>query len=228
MKEIENIFSNSPVKKISCPNPKIPVIIDTREKQSLIAANLIERKANIKFEKLEIGDYMISNIVIERKTFSDFLSSIVNKRLQKQLVSLRKYDNCFLILENFHYNYNDFNMHENAIRGMILSIITNFKIPIIYTKNEEDTSKFLITLAKRCEKNNHPEISIRQNKTPQTLFEKKQFILEGFPGIGPTTAKAMIGKFKTLRRVFGSLPEELKELGLNELQIKNFLEIMND
>lgn len=228
MKEIENIFSNTPTQKVSCPNQKIPIIVDTREKQSLIAANLIEQKANIKFEKLDIGDYLISKIAIERKTFPDFLSSIVDKRLQKQLISLKKYENSFLILENFHYNYNEFNIHENAIRGMILSIITNFKIPIIYTKNEKDTSKFLIALARKYEKSGYSEFSIRQSKTPKTIQEKKQFVLEGFPEIGPNTSKKMMNKFKTLKKIFDSLPEELKEIGLNESQIKSFLSLLND
>ena len=52
MKEIENIFSKSPtIKEVPCPNPKIPIVVDTREKQSLIAANLLERKANISLRK---------------------------------------------------------------------------------------------------------------------------------------------------------------------------------
>ena len=73
MKEMENIFSKSPtLKEVICPNPKIQIIVDTREKQSLIAANLLEQKANISFEKLDIGDYLIGETCIERKTFSDF------------------------------------------------------------------------------------------------------------------------------------------------------------
>ena len=90
MKQIENIFSKSkPVKEPTCPNPKIPIIIDTREKQSLIAANLINQKANIKFEHLDIADYLIADTAIERKTFQDFVGSILNKRLTEQLQNLK-------------------------------------------------------------------------------------------------------------------------------------------
>lgn len=229
MKEIENIFSNSKtLKEETCPNPKIPIIVDTREKQSLIAANLIEKKSNIKFEKLEIGDYLIQNTIIERKTFSDFLSSMINKRLLEQLINMKKYEKHFLIIEGFGYNYNKFNIHENAIRGMLLSIATEFKIPTIYTCDENDTSKFLITLAKKYEKNNSPEISLRQNKTAKTLDEQKQFILEGFPGIGPSTAKSLLEEFGKLKNVFQALPEELQKIKLSEIQIKNFYSILND
>jgi Fanconi anemia group M protein len=229
MKEIENIFSNSTIiKKPICPNSKIPIIIDTREKQSLIAANLLEQKANISFEKLEIGDYIIGETCIERKTFSDFVSSMINKRLSEQLINIKKYSKYFLILEGFYYNYDKFKIHENAIRGMLLSIANDFKIPIIYTENELDTSKFLITLARHSEKSKIKAISIRQSKNLKTLEEQKQFILEGFPGIGPVAAKTLLIEFSNLKNIFNALPEELQKIKLDESQIKKFFRILND
>ena len=203
-KQIENIFSKTKSKKIiSCPNPKFPIIVDTREKQSLIAANLLEQKANIKFEKLEIGDYLVKDICIERKTFTDFLSSMINKRLLLQLKEIKKYPKPILLIEGFYYDYKNHNIHENAIRGMITSVATNFQIPIIFTENENDTSKYLINLAKKQEAQmNHPsgkrlkqEFSIRPTKTLETLEERKQFILEGLPGIGPTLSKKLLQKY---------------------------------
>jgi len=56
----------------------------------MISANLIEQKANIEYEKLEIGDYLIGNTIIERKTFSDFANSMINKRLISQLQEIKK------------------------------------------------------------------------------------------------------------------------------------------
>lgn len=227
MKEIENIFSKSPTEKITCPNPNCKIIIDTREKQSLIAANLIERKANTSFEKLEIGDYLVGDTIIERKTFSDFVGSMINKRLTSQLIEMQKYENRILILEGFNYNYSKFNIHENAIRGMILSILESFKTSIIYTDDERDTAKFLISIAKRQKKEKH-EFSIRQNKTIKSLAEQKQFILEGFPGIGPKSAKTLLNEFLNLKEIFNSKKEQLKKIGLNEKQITEFLRILEN
>jgi Fanconi anemia group M protein len=209
-KEIENIFSKKEIKK-ETQNIKVPIIIDTREKQSLVAANLLERGAKIKFETLEIGDYLIDNIAIERKTFKDFQGSIINKRLIEQLSNLKKYERCFLILEGFIYNYSDAILHENAIRGMLLSVALEFNIPIIYTEDEKDTAKFLITLAKKFDK---PKIdfSLRQKKTEMSFEEQKQFILEGFPGVGPTTAKKLLEKYKTLNEIFKQKKEKLEEI----------------
>ena len=228
MKTVENIFSKTKIQKeLPCPNLKIPIIVDTREKQSLIAANLLEQKANIKFEKLDIGDYLIEDTIIERKTFSDFVSSMLNNRLYKQLINIKKYPKYFLLLEGFYYNYNKFNIHENAIRGMLLSIANDFQIPIIYTEDEKDTSKFLITLARRFEKPKSSS-SIRQTKTIKNPEEQKQFVLEGFPGIGPVAAKTLLTEFFTLKNIFSSTPEELQKIKLDEQQIAKFFSLLND
>jgi ERCC4-type nuclease len=227
---IHNIFSSSPTEKeIPCPNPKIKIIIDTREKQSLVAANAIEQKANIKFEKLEIGDYLINDTIIERKTFSDFISSMLNRRLMPQLFNLKKYPKHFLLIEGFYYNYNSDFVHENAIRGMLLSIATDFQIPIIYTEGPKDTAKFLITLAKKYEKSKPKTFSLRHNKTEQTFQEKKEFILQGFPGIGPTLSQNLFEKFGTLKEIFKAPKKELEKISnFNENKIDEFLRLIKN
>jgi Fanconi anemia group M protein len=227
MKPIEDIFSNSKTKSgiVECPNPKVLIIIDTREKQSFIAANLLRKKANIKFENLDVGDYLIGDVLIERKNFSDFVSSILDKRLQEQMSNLRKNEKCFLLIEGFDYNYKKFNIRENAVRGMILSVALDFQIPIIYTKNEDETAEFLILTAKK-QGNKKQGHSIRQSKTPRTLQEQKQFILEGFPGIGQATAKKLLGKFRSLNEIFKADEEQLKKSEMNDSKIKSFRGIL--
>ena len=229
MKSVEDIFSKTKTKKESpCPNPKTKIIVDTREKQSLISANLLDKKANIEYEKLDIGDYLIKDTIIERKTFSDFVSSMINKRLIKQLSNIKKYPKYFLIIEGFDYKYSKFNVHENAIKGMFLSIAMDFQIPIIFTKDEEDTANFLILTAKKYEKQK-PENAIRQSITHKTKEEQKQFILEGFPGIGPIAAKNLLTKFSTLKEIFNATENQLKEIKkLDDKKIKKFLSLLRD
>ena len=225
MKPLENIFSKKPTKKGEvCPNPKNPIIIDIREKQSLIAANLLEQRANIKFETLEIGDYLIGEVIVERKTFSDFISSMIDKRLQDQLINLKKCPKPVLILEGNSYNSK---INSNAIKGMLISLATDFQIPIIPTKDERETSEFLILLAKRYE-NSKSDYSTRHNKTPKTLEKNKQFILEGFPGIGPTTSKKLLKEFPSLNQIFNASKEELEKCGMNEDKIKKFRQLLDE
>ena len=226
MKPIENIFTQFPQQISKPPNPATPIIIDTREKQSFIAANLIERNANIKFEHLQVADYLIADIAIERKTFSDFVNSMLNKRLHQQLWNLKKYPQHIVIIEGFDYRYHETRIHENAVRGMLLSIITDFHVPIIFTEDEQDTANFLILLAKKQDKPK-TTTSLRPSKSLPSLTQQKQFILEGFPGIGPTIAKQLLENFKTLKNIFNASEEQLSKINkFNKNKIEKFKQIL--
>lgn len=222
MKQIENIFSKTKSKKQPiCPNPKTPIIIDKRENQSLITANLIEQKANISHEILEIGDYLINDTIIERKTYQDFTSSITDKRLFAQVSEMKKYPIRYLIIEGFDFTYKS-RLHQNAIRGAILSITKH--IPIIYTENEADTSKFLIQIAKRQEKEPQ-EFATRPTRSTLSQEKQKQFILEGFPEIGPTAAKNLLEEFNSLKEIFNASEKILNKI-LNKNQIDKLLSLL--
>ncbi|MDP3027771.1 MAG: ERCC4 domain-containing protein, partial [Nanoarchaeota archaeon] len=128
-----NIFSRISKKsrknKIIKEKPRI--IADIHEKDSLILAELTEKQNNKEIEliiqSLKIGDYLIGNIIIERKTISDFISSMINKRLIEQLKQMQEYKQQLLIIEGDLEEFEDFN-NPNALRGFILSIITNYLI----------------------------------------------------------------------------------------------------
>ena len=88
----------------------------------------------------------------------------------------------------------------------MLSIILEYKTPIIFTKNPEDTSKVYISTTKREKR----ELSLNVSRKDLDNKEKMQFILEGFHNIGPKTSKKLLDHFKTLRELFNVSQEELR------------------
>ena len=72
-----NIFSKE---KETIEN-KIKIIIDNREKQSLVASQLANLGFQIEFQQLKVGDYLVNDVAVERKTINDLKSSIINKRI---------------------------------------------------------------------------------------------------------------------------------------------------
>lgn len=203
---------------------EINIIADIREKNSLVIAELIENNIKIEIKNIPIGDYIVGDIIIERKTISDFIASLLNKRIIRQLKELKQYDKKILIVEGYEEQdiYNKIN--ENAIRGFILSIVLDYNIPIIMTKNYKDTANFLIVLGKRTNKK-FKEISLRFKKKSVSKKEQLQFILEGFPGIGPASAKKLLKKFGTIKNVINSNKEELEEVIGKKSEI--FLNLIN-
>jgi len=202
----ENIFSKSEKQKERDKNkPKIKIIADNREKNSLVIAELISQGAEVEFKQLDVADYLIGETAVERKSSQDFIGSMINKRLQRQLQEIKQYKNYFLIIEGNPLD-EDF-QNKNAIRGMLLSILNSFKVPILYSRDEKETAIYLSLLAK---KQDNSEISLRQ-KIPLTKKQQLQFILEGFPNIGPTTAKLLLKKHKTLKKILNLSQEQLQE-----------------
>lgn len=97
--KLHNIFSRkNPIIKEQKENLG-KIIIDYREKQSLVPAQLKKLGFEIEFQELKIGDYIVKETIIERKTISDFLSSMCNKRLLNQLKELKQFENKLLIIE---------------------------------------------------------------------------------------------------------------------------------
>ena len=204
-----NIFSKGKENLIKI-KPKI--IADYREKNSLVIPELIGLGIDVEIKELKVGDFLVGETAIERKTIDDFLSSMKNKRLIKQIEEIKQYQNKLIIIEGIYekelYNDHEEGINGNAIRGFILSIILKHKIPIIFSKDYSDTAKFISVLAKKKEK----EVSFYVKKIASNKKEQMQFILEGFRGIGPSTARKLLEKFKTLENIFKEPIEKLEEV----------------
>ncbi|NCN51744.1 AAA family ATPase [archaeon] len=194
------------------------VEIDFREKNSLVPSELIKKGLTIEFKKLEVADYLVKGVAIERKTARDFFSSLFDKRLFSQLENLQQYEKRLLIIEGNLSKEN--RLHPNALKGLLLSIGLDYQIPTIFTKDCEETANYLLIIAKKEKK----ELSINPKRKNLSSKEELQFILESFPKIGPTKAKKLLGKFKSLKKIFSSTEKQLEQiLGKNS---KEFLEIV--
>lgn len=203
------IFSTKRKSRIN--KPKKRIIIDNRERNSLIPSEL-SKFFEIDFQQLKVADYIINGIAIERKTINDFISSMINHRLLNQLEELQQYKNRLLLIEGFEEQelYDDTNpkgVPPNALRGFILSILLKHQIPIIFTKNYKDTVKYIQILANKKTQ----ELPLNVKKKSFNKKEQLQFILESFPGIGPKTARKLLKEYKTLNQIFHATQENLKE-----------------
>ena len=183
---------------------------------------MLAKNINLKITYLEIADYLVGKTAIERKTINDFVSSILSKRLFEQLSQMQRYENRILILEG-KIKECEISINESALRGFILSVITDFKTNIIYTQDYKETSLYLTALAKK-EISGKNEISFH-SRIPKTIRKQKRYVLESFPGIGPATSKKLLGKFENLRNIFNADENKLKEV--LKSKTKKFADILN-
>jgi Fanconi anemia group M protein len=211
------------------------IIADIREKNSFVIAELRSLGVEVEVKCLNLADYLISNeIAVERKTINDFVSSMINKRMIHQLLDMKKNFKTPLLMIEKEENQEICkptghpNIHENAVRGMILSVASEFNVPVIMTEGYEDTAKYLMLLAKRQEKGKQ-EISLTMKRKAFSIKDQQQIILESFPGIGPSLAKAILKQFKSIQHFSNASEEDLEKvpkLGKKKAMIlKRLLEI---
>lgn len=196
------------------------IIIDHRERSSGIIKELAKRKLDVKVKQLVTADFIIQtkdsngvihNVGIEKKTQTDFLNSIIDKRIIKQLITLKEnFSVPLIIIEGSENIYRLRNFHPNAIRGMLAAIAIDFQVPILHTKNFRDTASLLEIIAKRLE-NPPRHISLLKKRKPASLKEQQEFLIESLPGVGPTLAKSLLKKFKSVKKVINAKEEKLQK-----------------
>ena len=192
----------------------LKVFVDSREKGSGIVKELIELGMNVEMKRLDVADYIISDRVgVEVKNVQDFVNSIIDKRLLVQVKSLREnFERPIVIIEGEDDIYSVRNVHPNAIRGMIASIVIDFGVPIVNTKNFNDTAAFLKVLAKREQDKAEKDFGVRLERKPLTTKEQQEFIIESLPGVGPSVAKGLLMEFKSVKRIVNADKDELRKV----------------
>jgi len=217
-RQVFEIFSKGKPRKLP---PRQTIIVDHRENKSTVPEELKKLDLNVEFKELKVGDYIVRNTIIERKTQQDFLGSMVNKRLLRQIKDLEKLDKKMILIEGSD-NYDDLNsgINPNAIRGFLLSIALKNKIPILFSKNQKETARFIQLISNKKER----EISLNPTRSNLEPNEQLKFIIEGFPGIGPKTSKKLLEELGTIQNIINAPEEKLKEiLGKKS---ENFLELI--
>jgi len=194
---------------------KLQIYVDRREIRSGVARALESAGTDVILTTLEVGDYIVSDrVAIERKTDVDFLDSIIDKdrNIFGQLSDLaRTYDRPVLIIEGANL-YTARQIHPNAIRGVLASIATDFGIPIISTRDAQDTAALIQVIAKREQVDEKRTPSLHGRKTAMTLSEQQKYIISSISNIGPVAARKLLQHFGSVESVMRAGPDELMEV----------------
>ena len=177
---------------------------------------------------LPVADYLLSERVgVERKTSRDFLKSIIDGRLFKQLANLKdNYDKPLLIIEGNNL-LDEKMLHPNAVRGAITSVAVEFSVPIIWTKNPGETADMLFTIARREQIKLNKSVSIRTKRRFLSENQQQEFLISGLSGVSTVTAKRLLKHFKTPERVFSASEKELQDVeGIGKVMAKNIKKVL--
>lgn len=191
----------------------IDVHVDSRENKYVHEAfqkNL--KRAKYHNTTLPIGDIVVGDFIIERKSINDLYTSIIKGNLFEQLRHMREFlkeNECAKIMlliekgklleenKRYYYMWN--------LDMIMLNALDEFNIPVKISDNVYDTVKFINSLVSYT--NNNKEIikKVRGFKRKYSLHDKKKYVLMGFETIGDVTSDKILNKYSTLMEYFESL-----------------------
>src|SRR3989454_4536790 len=103
---------------------------------------------DVQMVHLPIGDYFIdSGVVVERKTYADFATSLVDGRLFPQAAALARSPHRPVLLLEGPKPPRMPDVHPHALKGAIVSLAVTWRLPVIHARNPEDSLHILRCLA---------------------------------------------------------------------------------
>jgi len=212
----------------------IKIIVDNREQnQCLIEALRNELDISIQFERLEVGDFLLPNLLVERKSLIDFCDSIKDGRLFRQATLLaRSAIQPVVIIEGTSSDLRKKSIKREVIQGALITLSLIYRIPILRSKSPEETGKLILFASKQIENLGLSDHRFRRfSASKNSLREKlrmQMHILQGFPGIGPGSARKLIEKFGTIKNVLQASENQLSQVsGIPKKTINRILELSN-
>ena len=227
--EVEGLTDQKTLMDYEKKGKQVKIIVDHREYRSNVVRNLTVRGSLVEPQQLDVGDYVLSTrIGVERKNVDDFLESLIDGKLFKQMAQLRDaYSRPVLILEGENL-LTKRNINHNAIFGSLASITVDFGIPVLTTKNAMETADLLNVIAKREQRDDKKEVAIRGEKFQMSLRERQQFIIEGLPNVSAVIARRLLAHFGSIKDIANASEEELREVqGVGKNIATDILKLLN-
>lgn len=208
--------------KLLKPAGRVLIVADYRERE--IISQLKDLGAVVKESNLPVGDFLASSrTVIERKSHSDFISSIIDGRIFEQMENMENnYEKRIILIEG----YSDRFINENAYKAAIATLVTN-GTTLLTTKSQQDTAKTIFWIAKKEQQENKIPIVIKVGKKPIDSKKQKEFLISAIPGISGTLAKRLLKEFGSVEKIFAVSEEELKKVkGIREKTAKGIRKLL--
>lgn len=196
----------------------VEVVFDSRELSSSVVKTLSkDDSVSIREETLEVGDYIVSNsCAVERKSIDDFLDTLTggDRSLFEQVRDLvNAYPNSIVLIEgDVEKLYSKRDIHPNAIRAALTSVMLDYGASVVHTPDEHHTARMIAQLAKREQEEKDTVVDPHGSKQATTLTEQQEYIVSSFQFIGPITAQKLLEHFESILAIMNAEEDELQEV----------------
>ncbi len=195
---------------------KVKVIIDSNEESQNIKAVEIfvlhEDVETFEIKPLETGDFVIEDCVFERKTPSDFASSLMEGRLREQVERLAQHDkNGYVLIEGDMRDFSNLDHTQipaKSLRGMVASIMGRYGVPVVFCSKPQYLADIAIRIARKSIED-PSQIQVSDSNTVKEVPFMVKFFMN-FDGVGLATAEDLAYHFDSIETVLNKSIDDFK------------------
>jgi ERCC4-type nuclease len=189
---------------------KAKIVVDHRESEAF-DTELASLGAIVERRSLEVGDFLCSDrAVIERKTRSDFESSIIDGRLFSQLPNLRRnYERVIILVEG---EESAGIVRRESLLGAYASVITDFGAALFFTRDMKKSAELIYAVAMHEQVAQKRPLRIYAKRKTFTVAQSQRAVIETLPMVGPKLAKALLSHFGNIQNIANAGEKELLEV----------------
>lgn len=214
----------------------VEVIIDSNEASQ--KPELVQKLAmhedveDYEIKPLDEGDIIVDNCIFERKTPSDFASSLEEGRLREQVERMGSHDEaCFILVEGDMGDFDTLehtNIGSKSLRGMDASIEMKNNIGVKYCSKLKYVADMAVRLSRK-EKENVNTVQAKQTGAVQEATFIEQVFL-AIDGIGMKTASNLAEEFQSLEEIYNATTQEFTRVeDVGEVTAENIVaEVQKD
>jgi DNA excision repair protein ERCC-4 len=179
------------------------VIADERERQSGVPERLSKLDVRVYYSRLAVGDYVVNpEIAAERKSVSDFVSSVYDGRLFAQASALASsYRKPYIIVEGDVNEVSKLVKNLASYYGAIASVTLAYDLRLLHTANADETALAIAALVRNSRARPAPPGLLQAPPKSKDEAQQQLYFVSSLPGVGMKLAKRMLGRYGTPRRV---------------------------
>jgi len=179
------------------------VIADERERQSGVPERLSKLDVRVYYTRLAVGDYVVNpEIAAERKSVSDFVSSVYDGRLFAQASALSSsYRKPYIIVEGDVTEVSKLVKNLASYYGAIASVTLAYDLRLMHTANADETALAIAALVRNSRARPIPPGPLQAPPKSKDEAQQQLYFVSSLPGVGMKLAKRMLGRHGTPRRV---------------------------
>ena len=192
-------------------NAPLRIVVDDREGPAGLAPAVAALWTPTFVGRLPVGDIQIGvRILVERKTVADFAASVADGRLFRQARAISQACPRPLLVLEGEDGYDLMHTPPNALRGLLLTLLVGYRIPVLRTSSVSETALYLAQIATQEQKRRQRQGG--SARTRKTSARTALDILGTLPGIGDEKARRLIDGLGSLKEVVAASEEELRSV----------------